>query len=932
MRRCFSPLALLPLLAFPYALHAAVTLDQQPTTLTLTGAGPNLLQIEVIADDILRVAYAPNRAFFSHPSFATGIKTITPSTWSVTTDAHAITLTTAKLKAIVDATTGTVRFEDLAGHSLLAEAPAGRSLNPDHSLRQQWLPQPDESLYGLGQHQYGLLNLQGQDLDLWQHNTEIAVPFLVSSKGYGLFWDNPSYTKFGDPRPYAPIPPDHLFDASGTPGGFTTTPFTDAAMLHPGTPRLEPAIQNADPENPSLYTPNPQEPALTWQAQLQADTTGDYHFQLYANGGYKMWIDGQLVIDHWRQSWLPWADLAKAHFDAHSTHDLKVQWIKDGCTYCSLTWKPPLPNTPDPATISLWSQVGDGIDYTFVYGPSLDHVIAGYRQLTGNVPMMPAWAFGLWQSRQRYKTQQESLDIVNGFRSRHIPFDNIVQDWLYWREDDWGSHRFDPERFPTPDQWVKDLHAQHAHVMISVWGKFYTSTDNFKTMHDAGYLFPVDPAIKDWVGPGYAYTFYDAFNPGARKMFWSSVHDRLFSKGIDAWWMDATEPDLLPSPPTLARQLADMPTTAAGPGAAVLNAYPLLNSQGVYEGQRQAAPDQRVFILTRSGYAGSQHYAAANWSGDISSTWTAMKKQIAAALGYSISGLPYWTMDSGGFAVPARFSNHPTAAATEEWRELNTRWFEFSAFVPLLRVHGEFPFREMWQFGGDHSEAYNAQLKFDRLRYRLFPYIYSLAGNVTQNNGTIMRPLVMDFPNDPTARNLTDQYLFGPSLLVSPVTTYLARSRPVYLPEGTWYDFWTGTALDGHRTIDAPAPYDAIPLHVRAGSILPVGPDQQYIHEKAADPITLYIYTGKDAHLTLYEDDGTTYQYEKGAFSEIPIDWNDATHTLTLGTRSGNYPGMLQQRNFHILFISKENPVPFGIETTAQTIHYTGSEISIPHP
>ncbi|MGN6370699.1 MAG: TIM-barrel domain-containing protein [Phycisphaerae bacterium] len=900
---------------------------------------PNgFLKLQVISDDIVRVAYAPDRAFFNHKSFAIAAMHASPAHWDVAADADNKVLTTARLKVVVDAQ-GTVKFEDLAGKMILGELPGSRTMEPaevqgqaTHHIRQQWLPDPDESLYGLGQHQYGLVDIKGTDIELWQHNTEIAVPFLVSSKGYGLFWDNPSFTKFGDPRPYEAIPTARIFDMSGQPGGFTATPYADEALTQPGPSRVDVEIHNGDPANRGKAKPTPGEKAIVWEGDLLADTTGDYKFQLYANGNYTMWIDGEQVANHWRQDWLPWDDLAHAHFDAGTKHHIKLQWLKDGCEFCTLKWKPPVAGDEAAGdNTSLWSSVGDGIDYYFVYGPSLDRVIHGYRQLTGNAPMMPKWIFGLWQSRQRYVTQQESLDVVKKFRDLQIPFDNIVQDWMYWKEDSWGSHEFDPKRFPDPDGWIKQIHALHAHLMISVWGKFYPSTDNFKALDAKGYLYPVDPNYKDWVGPGYPYTFYDAFNPGARQMFWDQVRDRLFVKGIDAWWMDATEPDLVPSPPTLDRELDHMPKTGAGTGASVQNAYPLLNSAAVYEGQRQAAPDQRVFILTRSGYAGQQHFAAASWSGDISSTWTAMKKQIAAGLGYSISGLPYWTMDSGGFSVPPRFSPYRpmTREATDEWREMNARWFEFATFVPMLRVHGEAPFREMWLFGGEGSPCYNAQLKFDKLRYRMLPYIYSLAGAVTQNDATIMRPLVMDFPNDKRARELSDEYLFGPAFLVSPVTEYKARSRSVYLPEGTWYDFWTGAALDGGRDIDAEAPYNAIPLHIRAGSIIPFGPDLQYTGEKKADPLTLYVYAGRNGDFTLYEDDGLTYQYEKGAFSEIPISWNDANQKLTIGKRQGGYPGMLQKRTIHVVFISKNRPVGYESPADGKTVTYDGAPVEL---
>ncbi len=899
-------------------------------------AGGGVLMLQVVADDIVRVVWGKNRAFFDRKSFATDAKRVAPSRWDLLSDNDSAVLTTARMKVVADCKTGAVRFEDLAGKTILAEMAGGRTLQAaevqgeaTHHVRQQWLGDSDESLYGLGQHQYGMMNIKGQDIELWQHNTEIAVPFLVSSKGYGLFWDNPSYTKFGDPRAYEAIPSDHIFDSSGNVGGFTVTPFSDAAMTQPEAAGVDPKIDNAPTRGNSRTRRG--DGGMRWEGQVLADVTGDYRFELYANGGYKMWIDGEIVADHWRQNWLPWDELATAHFEAGTKHAVKVEWVRDGCEYCTLKWKPAIGG--ESVNTSLWSQVGDGVDYYFVYGPSLDRVVAGYRELTGKAPMMPQWAFGLWQSRQRYKTQQESLDVVKEFRRRGIPFDNIVQDWMYWREDDWGSHRFDAARFPNPDQWVKDIHALNAHLMISVWGKFYPSTDNFKVMDAKKYLFPVDSSFKDWVGPGYAYTFYDAFNADAGKMFWGSVRERLFSKGMDAWWMDATEPDLLPSPPTLDRQLAHMERTTAGTGASVLNEYPLLNSKAVYEGQRKAAPDQRVFILTRSGYAGSQRYASANWSGDISSTWTAMKKQIAAGLGYSISGLPYWTMDSGGFSVPPRFTgSRPSQESIEEWRELNARWFEFSTFTPMLRVHGEAPFREMWQFGGSESDCYKAQLKFDKLRYRMLPYVYSLAGNVTQNEGTFMRPLVMDFSQDRTARDLSDEYLFGPAFLVSPVTTYKARTRLVYLPAdvtGGWYDFWTGASVEGRGPMNAAAPYDAMPVHVRAGSIVPFGPDLQFVGEKKADPLTVYVYTGADGAFTLYEDDGLSYQYEKGAFAQIPMKWDDRARRFTIGQRSGQFAGMLRERTVRVVFVSKQAPVGFGSEGGARTIHYGGGSVDV---
>jgi alpha-D-xyloside xylohydrolase len=411
------------------------------------------------------------------------------------------------------------------------------------------------------------------------------------------------------------------------------------------------------------------------------------------------------------------------------------------------------------------------------------------------------------------------------------------------------------------------------------------------------------------------------------------VDRALFRKGVDAWWMDATEPDMIQPMPTLEGLRTHMHPTAMGAGARVLIAYSLVNSQGIYEGQRAAAPDQRVLILTRSGFAGQQRYAAATWSGDITSTWPAFRAQIPAGVSFSLSGLPYWTTDSGGFAVPRRFAREqPDAESLEEWRELNTRWFQFATFCPLTRVHGQFPYREMWQFGGEAHPAYRAQLRFDRLRYALLPYVYSLAGGVTRDGGTMMRGLVMDFRGDRRARAVADQFMFGPAFLVSPVTAYRARSREVYLPDtpGGWYDFWSGAHLAGGRSMDAPAPYDALPVHVRAGSIVPVGPALQFTSEKPADPITVFVYQGADGRFTLYEDDGVSYGYERGASSRIPMRWDEASRTLEIGSRAGGYPGMLAERTFRVVFVSAGSPVAFDASRpTDRTVHYIGDRVEV---
>jgi alpha-D-xyloside xylohydrolase len=937
-------LALLLPLRLPAATAAAsessapATIEQRPDGIIISHGGL-LLDLEVRADNVIRVAASPNRAFFSAGSLDVLPQSGVTPKWAFSQTADAATLTTDRLRVSVDLASGAVSFFDAAGAAILAEVPGSRALDAadvqgEHTahVQQQWRQQ-DESLYGLGQHQLGIVDLKGYDLDLWQRNTNVVVPFLVSSRGYGILWDNLSYTRFGDLRDFAAIPADCLVDASGQPGGLTTGTFTAASPDTLQNPATTANIVRGRGGRSARGAGGP--PTTRWVGEVVAPTTGDYQFQTYSNGGIKMWLDGTLVIDHWRQSWLTEYDQVKIHLEQGRHYALKLESGGEQVSTMNLTWKTP----PASADTSLWSEVGDGEDYYFVYGPELDKVVAGYRLLTGQATMMPQWAFGLWQSRQRYETAQESLDVVKEFRRREIPFDNIVQDWMYWPENAWGSHQFDPARFPDPEAWIKSIHDLHAHLMISVWGKFYPTTDNAKAMQAAGFLYQptLTENTHDWVGRGgYNYTFYDAFNPAARQLFWQQMNTGLFSKHVDAWWMDATEPDVVqPSPPTIEKQKHFIGTTAAGSASRVLNGYALMNSEGIYEGQRAAAPDQRVFILTRSGYAGQQRYGAVTWSGDITSTWTALAKQIPAGLGFSLSGVPYWTTDTGGYTMETRFSaKNPTPANLDEWRELNARWFEYSTFTPVLRVHGELRQREMWNIGDETTPVYQAELKFDQLRYALFPYIYSLAGDVAQNAGTMMRPLVMDFPQDALAREQNDEYQFGPAFLVAPVTRYQARSRAVYLPAGTaWYDFWTGQTKPGGQTVDTPAPYDAMPLYVRPGSIIPYGPAEQYVAEKPADTVTLWIYAGADGKFTLYEDDGLTYAYEKGAFSQIPIEWKDATRTLTLGPRSGSFTGMLNDRIFNLVLVSANQPLGYSATPKINlSVQYHGDAVAVPVP
>jgi alpha-D-xyloside xylohydrolase len=876
------------------------------------------LKIELCTDDVIRVACSSSDAFFTRASLATAPKQCVPTPAQVSTAGGQMTITTDRLSVRVDTATGAVTFLDPSGATVLAEQPGGgRTLTAatiqgeaTHNVRQEWQPQSDESLYGLGQHQQGHFDIKGYDLDLHQQNTEVFIPFLVSSRGYGILWDNTSYTRWGDLGQPQPIP--GVSYASGTTNN---------------------SVQGASSGS------------VNWQGTVTAPTTGDYEFFTYASGNLQLDVNNQTVVNHWRQGWLPNVEIAKVSLQAGQQVPVHLQWTNDSnVDILQFGWKPP-PSTP--RTTSLWSEVGDGIDYYYVYGPELDDVIAGYRRLTGQAPMMPRWSFGFWQSREHYASASDITGVLSGYRSRGAPIDAIVQDWQYWVPNGWGTHQFDPARYPDPKGLVDSIHKTYnAHFMISVWAKFYTNTDNYKALAAKNFVFTSNVTAGDLDFVGYPFTYYDAFNPDARAMYWSQIDDRLFSLGVDAWWLDASEPEIVEGDANatgsgpfssiaaqIATNSAHMNPTFLGTGARMHNAFSLVNSQAIYEGQRAAAPNQRVFILTRSGFAGQQRYGATTWSGDITSTWTAMAKQIPAGLGFSISGMPYWTLDGGGFAVPPRFAaSTPTAADQAEWYELQTRWFEFATFLPIMRLHGQAPLREIWQFGGNGSPAYAAMLKFDQTRYQLLPYVYSLAGAVTHDAATILRPLVMDFRGDATAREVSDQYMFGPAFLVCPVTTYRATSRSVYLPPAAgWYSFWDGTFQAGGKTVSAAAPFDAMPVFVRVGSIVPIGPALQYADEKPADPIRLYVYTGADAAFTLYEDDGQSNDYESGAYTRIPITWTEASKTLTIGARQGSFPEMLASRTFQVVLISPAKAVGFSptqAPTPDATITYTGAAIS----
>lgn len=582
------------------------------------------------------------------------------------------------------------------------------------------------------------------------------------------------------------------------------------------------------------------------------------------------------------------------------------------------------------AATSFESEVGDGIDYYFMYGGNADGVVACMRELTGQVPMFPLWTYGFWQSRERYKSQHELLGVVKKYRDLQVPLDGIIQDWQYWGSNYlWNAMEFLNPEFPNPQKMVDEAHNLNAHMIISIWSSFGPHTKQYRELEkiDALMDFTTWPqsGIQKWP-PNMDYPsgvrVYDAYNPEARDIYWKHLKEGLWSLGIDGWWMDSTEPDHLEIQP----EDYDNPTYM-GSFRKVRNAYPLMTVGGVYKNQRELDSDKRVFILTRSAFAGQQRYGANTWTGDVVASWENYKKQISAGLNFSLTGIPHWNTDIGGFFLwefrdPL---NNP------DYRELQVRWMQFGAFTPMMRSHGEgFP-REIYQFGEKGEPIYDALEKAIRLRYSLLPYIYSTSWEVSARQSTMTRALVMDFAHDTKALDINDQFMFGKSILVCPVTEgmytvdgkadfSMVKSRQLYLPEAAgWYDFWTGERMEGGQTISREVPIDLIPLYVKAGAILPLGPDVQYAAEKPWDHLELKVFAGDDGSFVLYEDEGDNYNYEEGAFSEIPISWNDGAKKLTIGARRGTFEGMLSERKFTITLS----------DGSSKTVDYKGKKVVV---
>ena len=599
------------------------------------------------------------------------------------------------------------------------------------------------------------------------------------------------------------------------------------------------------------------------------------------------------------------------------------------------------------------SETGEGVDYYFMYGGSTDGVVAQMRHLTGDVPMFPLWTYGYWQSKERYKTAAETEHIVDRYRELNVPLDGIIQDWQYWGSNYlWNAMDFLSEDFVNGQQMIRNVHAKHAHFMISIWASFGPQTQQYRELAEKNLLLP----FETWPQSGLSHIWpprrdypsgvkvYDAFSPEARAIYWKHLK-RLYDYGTDAWWMDSTDPDFF-NP----RESDYAHPVYGGTWRSQRNAFPLETVRGIYQSQRKDDRGKRVFIMTRSSFAGQQHYGSNMWSGDVNSSWDMLRKQVPAGLSFSLTGNPNFNTDIGGFFCNAYNTMGPASAPRNpQYQELYVRWMQYGLFCPVFRSHGADAPREIWQFGKKGEPVYDAIEKQIRLRYRLLPYLYSMAWQVTSNNASYMRPLFADFPQDKRVWDVTDEFLFGRSILAAPIVTpqyteekiirtdamtgwdrsdvrgqkddvrsvdwTATKTTTKYLPKGAlWYDYWTNRQYKGGQLITVNTSFDRVPMFVRAGSILPLGPEMQYVGEKDWSLLELRIYPGADGHFLLYEDEGDNYNYEKGQYSTIAFHWNDRSRTLTIADRQGSYPGMLQKRQFVVV-------LPDGRQ---QTVHYEG--------
>ena len=939
--------------------------------------GPSQIRLQVVNDRIIRVQATAEQGFRSKQSLII-VPQDSKAQYKVEEQGDDLIITTAAMRAVLNEATGQITFYDLKDQVLLKEvAQGGKTFKPftvpdreigvdiakvPEAQKHGWswralFDSPDnEAFYGLGQHQSEELNMKGKNEDLFQYNTKVSVPFVISNKNYGILWDSYSYSRWGNPDDYLQLNRAFkLYDKEGKEGQLTGTYVAkngqkivrgeDSIYFEYAMPEASEICNQTDKGGiqnlPKGFALNGSK--VVYEGYVEAPTSSFYQFILYYAGYMKIYIDGKLVVpERWRTAWNPNSYKFETAIPKGKKTPIRIEWQPDGdVSYCGLRVAAPR-SEAEKNQLSIWSEMSPDMDYYFIAGKNMDEVISGYRTLTGKAPVYPKWVLGFWQSRERYQSSKDIEENMKKFRDLKIPVDNIVQDWNYWKLDSWGSHEFEAARYPNPQAMLDRVHALHGRFMISVWPKFYDTVKNYKELDAKGWMYHqvIKDDIHDWLG--FRGSFYDAYDAGARKMFWRQMDENLYTKykfGIDAWWMDASEPNVRDCTPMWYRKALSGPT-ALGTATEYFNAYSIVNADAIYNGQRSVNPNQRVFLLTRSGFAGEQRYSTATWSGDIATRWEDMRAQMTAGLNYSMAGLPFWGMDQGGFCVENRYvaaqqefdKTGKENADLKEWRELQARWNQFGCFVPLYRAHGQWPLREVWNIAPADHPAYKTIVAYDKLRYRLMPYLYSMAGMVHLKDYTMMRGLVMDFNGDEKVLDIKDQWMFGSALMACPVGEYQKYSREVYLPKQKgWYDFYTGEYHAGGQTIVADAPYDKIPVFIPEGAILPVGPEMQWSDEKKPEFIDLYVYAGKDGSYTLYEDEGTNYNYEKGKYAVIDFKYDDARKQVTIGARKGSFDGMLQKRRFNIILVDqkKQQGVNLAKSPKGKVVKYSGQAVTV---
>ncbi len=946
--------------------------------------GAKVVRLQVINDNIIRVQATSEASLPQKQSLMIVEQKAQPK-FDVRQDDDKVCVKASRVEARVDVKSGKITFYDASGKKLLEESDNGKQFKNftvperEYGLKGgaplteamkhgiQWQMKfdspDDEAFYGLGQHQSEEFNMKGKNEDLFQYNTKVSIPFVLSNKNYGILWDSYSYCRFGNPNDYLQLNRAFkLYDRKGKAGHLTGT-YVDAQGKklvrdedsiyyeygYPATSEIAVKTDNGGIKNfPKGF--NLQGARVVYEGFIEPQVSNLYQFILYYSGYVKVYIDGKEVVpERWRTAWNPNAYKFATDLKKGKKAQLRIEWQPDGGeAYCGLRVSEPR-SEEERGKLSIWSEMARDMDYYFIAGKNFDEVISGYRTLTGKASLYPKWVLGFWQSRERYKSSQEIEETLAEFRKRHIPVDNIVQDWNYWKLDSWGSHEFEADRYPNPQAMLDNVHKMHGRFMISVWPKFYDTVKNYKELDKKGWMYhqAVKDDIHDWLG--FRGSFYDAYDAGARKMFWRQMDENLYSKynhdgiaGVDAWWMDASEPNVRDCTPMWYRKALSGPT-ALGTSTEFFNAYSTVNADAIYNGQRSVYKgkdnEPRVFLLTRSGFAGEQRFSTATWSGDIATRWEDMRAQMTAGLNYSMSGIPFWGMDQGGFCVENRYvaaqqlydKSGVENEDLKEWRELQTRWNQFGAFIPLFRAHGQWPLREIWNIAPDNHPAYKSFVYYDKLRYRLMPYLYSMAGWAHFKDYTLMRALVMDFNGDKEVENIGNQWMFGPALMACPVGYYKARNRSVYFPKQSgWYDLYTNEYIEGGQSLVVDAPYECIPVYVREGAIIPFGPEMEWSDEKPAELINLYVYAGKNGSFQLYEDEGVNYNYEKGKYATIDITYDDASKTVKFGARKGQFNGMLKNRRFNVVLITKDAPKPLNLENpNGKMVQYDGKEVSV---